>query len=327
MTGPATGPLDVVTFGEAMVLLLAEPGVPLRAAATYRRSVAGAESNVACGLARLGHRVGWFGRVGADPFGDIVLATLRADGVDVSRVRVDGGSPTGLLVRDCHGERAIDVLYYRSGSAGGRLSPGDLDSSYIAAGRVLHLSGITALLGADARATSRAAVETARAAGVPVSFDPNVRRKLAPPAHAAELLRPLAAGADVVFATADEVALLAGEDGPGWFLDRGAGLVVVKEGVRGAYATDGARTWRRPATAVAPADPVGAGDGFAAGFLSAWLRGHRVDRCLIEAGLVAAMVVQVATDLDGLPTAAQRDAALAREDPEVGGDGDDTVRR
>jgi 2-dehydro-3-deoxygluconokinase len=89
--------LDVVTFGEAMALLLAEPGVPLRRATTFRRQVAGAESNVAVGLARLGHRVGWFGRVGAGAFGDAVLATPRAEGIDVSRAVVDGTAPTGLL--------------------------------------------------------------------------------------------------------------------------------------------------------------------------------------------------------------------------------------
>jgi len=71
---------DCVTFGETMSLLYAEPTVPLAHATGFTRSTAGAESNVAIGLARLGHRVGWFGRVGADPLGTAVLAALRADG-------------------------------------------------------------------------------------------------------------------------------------------------------------------------------------------------------------------------------------------------------
>src|SRR3712207_7559335 len=105
--------LDVVTFGEAMVLLLAEPGVPLRRARTFSRQVAGAEANVAVALARLGHRVGWYGRVGADALGEAVLAALRAEGIDLSRAVVDTAAPTGLIVRDCSAARPTEVAYYR----------------------------------------------------------------------------------------------------------------------------------------------------------------------------------------------------------------------
>jgi sugar/nucleoside kinase (ribokinase family) len=80
-----------------MRLLLAEPGVALRRAHTFTSSVAGAETNVAVGLGRLGHAVRWLSRVGADPSGAHVLATLRADGVDVSCVEVDPDRHTGFL--------------------------------------------------------------------------------------------------------------------------------------------------------------------------------------------------------------------------------------
>src|SRR4051794_27707730 len=158
-------PLDVVTFGEAMALLLAEPAVPLRRALSFRRQVAGAESNAAVALARLGHPVGWFGRVGADAFGDAVLGTLRAEGIDLSRVVRDATAPTGLIARDCSAARPTEVAYYRRGSAGSRLAPSDVDGEYLARSRWLHVTGITPVLSPSASAATTAAVEAARGAG------------------------------------------------------------------------------------------------------------------------------------------------------------------
>jgi len=305
---------EVVTFGEAMGLLLAEPGRPLEHADSFRRSVAGAESNVAVALARLGHPVGWFGRVGDDAFGRAVLRTLRGEGVDVSRARVDPAAATGLIVRDCHPERAIEVLYHRAGSAGGRLAAEDVDTAWLGSARILHVTGVTAALSASALDACVTAVTAARAAGVLVSFDPNVRRKLLAAEHWPALLRPLTERADLVLTGLDEARLLTGHDerapAARHFLDLGARLVVVKDGARGAWATDGTREWAVPAHPVTACDPVGAGDAFDAGFLSARLRGLPVPAALAEAAVVAAHVVQVAGDLDGLPTARQRDAAL-----------------
>jgi 2-dehydro-3-deoxygluconokinase len=306
--------LDVVTFGEAMALLLAEPGVPLRRAVSFRRQVAGAESNVAVGLARLGHRVGWYGRVGADAFGDAVLATLRAEGIDVSRAVVDDAAPTGLLVRDCSADRPTEVAYYRRDSAGSRLEPSDVDKYYIAVAGWLHVSGVTPVLSPTAADATTAAVEAARAAGVPVCLDPNVRRRLRPPDEAAKVLRPLVGHADVVVAGEEEAMLLtdAGDvaEAGDRLLDRGVRLVVVKRGARGAWATDGTSRFEVPAFPVRAVDPVGAGDAFAAGLLSALLRQVPVGRALREAAAVAALCVAAPGDLDGLPTAAERDAYL-----------------
>jgi 2-dehydro-3-deoxygluconokinase len=306
--------LDVVTFGEAMALLLAEPGVPLRRATAFRRQIAGAESNVAVGLARLGHRVGWFGRVGADAFGDAVLATLRAEGIDVSRAVVDDAAPTGLLARDCSADRPTEVAYYRRHSAGSRLQRSDVDNFYVATASWLHVSGVTPVLSRTAAEATTTAVEAARAAGVPVCLDPNVRRRLCPPDEAATVLRPLVGYADVIVAGEDEALLLAGAgdvtEAGDRLLARGARLVVVKRGVRGAWATDGDSRFAVPAFPVRAVDPVGAGDAFAAGLLSALLRQVPVEGALREAAAVAALCVAAPGDLDGLPTAAERDAYL-----------------
>lgn len=306
---------EVVTLGEAMALLLAEPGVPLHAATRFRRSVAGAESNVAVGLARLGHTSGWTGRVGDDALGRALLATLRGEGVDTSRAVVDGAAATGVLVRDAHARRPVEVLYHRTGSAGSRLGAADVDAAWVAGARVLHVTGITPVLSPSCADAVEAAVAAAEAAGVTVSFDPNVRLRLAGPERIRALLGPLAGRADLVLAGLDEAELLSGRSGPApaadWFLERGATEVVLKRGAQGAWATDGRDTWEQGAHQVVAVDPVGAGDGFDAGWLSGWLRGLDPAARLHEAAVVGALAVEVAGDLDGLPTAAERDAYLA----------------
>jgi len=316
--GPGEQALDVVTFGEAMALLLADTGVPLDQASTFRRQLAGAEATVAIGLARLGHRAGWFGRVGADGLGRAVLGELRRDGVDVSRVVVDPAAPTGVLIRDCPAGRPVEVGYYRAGSAGSRMSPEDVDPAYVGSAQILHLTGITPVLSDSAAQATRAAVAAARDAGVLVSFDPNLRRRLAEPQRAAALLRPIAADAQVLLAGLEEAELLSGRTGreraAAWFLDQGVRCVVVKDGRRGSWASDGTRTVEQPAELVQQVDPVGAGDAYAAGFLSGWLRGLPLAELMQEASVVAALVVQAAGDVPGLPSAATRDAVLAGSD-------------
>ena len=204
---------ELVTFGESMGLLLTEPARPLRGAAGFARSIAGAESNVAVGLSRLGHPSGWFGRVGDDAFGLGILDALRREGVDVDRARVDPEAPTGLLIRDRHPQRRIQVLYYRHGSAGSRLGPGDVDEGYIAGARVLHVTGITPALSDSCLEGVRAAMDGARRRGVTVCFDPNLRLRLWSAQRAAATIEPLLASADIVLTGDGETEKLSGRGG------------------------------------------------------------------------------------------------------------------
>ena len=117
--------VDALAFGEALVAFIAADGHPLRSAAMFRRTVVGAEFNVAAGLARLGHRVQFAGRVGDDPLGRVVEEACRAHGIEGHIVR-DDGSFTGVLVRDMQVSRPTTVGYARSASAGSRLCIEDL---------------------------------------------------------------------------------------------------------------------------------------------------------------------------------------------------------
>ncbi|MCF6522925.1 sugar kinase [Streptomyces sp. JJ36] len=298
-----------------MLLMLAEPGVPLERATHFRRAVAGAESNVAAGLARLGHPARWLGRVGADPAGDAVLRELRADGVDVSYAVRDPEAPTGLLLRDSHPQRAIDAQYYRTGSAGSRLTPAQIVPEALHGARLVHVSGITPMLSRSAAEATHRLIEVARQAGAAVSLDPSVRENLGGDHAWIRTVGPLLREADLVVAGEDELELLLGggaDEGAKALLELGrAGTVVVKRRDHSATAVSREGTWRHEPFAVQVADPVGAGDAFAGGWLSAWLRGAPPERALAEAACVAALAVQAPADTDGLPTAALRDRTLA----------------
>ena len=210
----------VVTVGESMVLLDAPASGRLGAALPV--GIGGAESNVAIGLARLGVDCAWVSRVGDDALGTFLTREIRAEGVRVVATR-DPAAPTGLMVKEHRGGRPWRVRYYRAGSAASRLSPADVDAvaDEIAAADVLHLTGITAALGASPLAAVERAMAVARAAGTVVSFDVNHRATLWSDAAAGPVLGRLAAAADLVFAGPEEAALVLG---------RAAGAALVRGG-------------------------------------------------------------------------------------------------
>lgn len=203
---------DVFTFGETMVALRGSG--PLKLGGTMRVSVAGAESNVAIGLARLGHDVRWAGAVGEDEAGQLVLRTLRAEGVEVSGAATDPDAPTGLLLFEPRLPEVTRVHYYRAGSAGSRLATDTVDRAFRAAPpRVLHLTGITPALSPAARAAALRALQLAREHGSLVCLDVNFRARLWTAGEAAAVLREWMPFVDVLIASDDELPLCLPEDG------------------------------------------------------------------------------------------------------------------
>jgi 2-dehydro-3-deoxygluconokinase len=308
----ATTTPALVTLGETMALFTADRVGPLRHATTMRVSIAGAESNVAIGVRRLGHPAAWIGRVGSDELGELVLGRLRAERVDVDAAVVDPEAPTGLMVKEHRTADLARVVYYRRGSAGSRLAPGDLDEARIRGARVLHLTGITPALGATAREAVHAAAETARGAGVPVSLDVNYRSALWPPERAAAELRDLARRCQLLFAGEDEAELLVGDRGgperaAAALAALGPRQAVLKLGARGAVAVVDGTPHRQPALPVHAVDPVGAGDAFVAGYLAGVLDGAAGPDCLRIGVRCGAFAVTVAGDWEGLPTREELD--------------------
>ncbi|GGH88054.1 2-dehydro-3-deoxygluconokinase [Pullulanibacillus pueri] len=299
--------MDVVTLGESMVLFTPETPGYMRYASTFTSKIAGAESNVAVGLARLGHHVGWFSRLGADEFGKKIFTFLRGEGVDVSKALFDGEAPTGLYFKEMVTDEEINVYYYRGNSAASRLSPEDLDEAYIAGARYLHLTGITPALSASCRETVFKAIDIAKQKGVTVVFDPNLRRKLWSEEEARRVLLDIVSKADIVLPGISEGEFLFGKDQPEdmakKFIECGPSSVVLKLGAEGAYYYS-----KHEGEGYVPGfpikrvvDPVGAGDGFAAGFLSGLLERLPFEKAVQRGAAIGAIVTTFSGDVEGLP--------------------------
>ncbi|MGW2572209.1 sugar kinase [Streptomyces sp. NPDC001537] len=372
-TGPCHAPggaevVDVVALGESMVTFLPSRPGRLADVPSFDRAIGGAESNVACALAAAGHSVRWVSRVGADGFGDHLVEAIGAYGVDVTAVRRDPARPTGVYFRTA-GDRstaAHEVAYYRTGSAASAMTVGNTDLEAVRAGRVLHLSGITAALSEGCLGLLREL--TAPRAGRPlISFDVNHRPGLWPDADRADVLLELARGADVVFVGEDEAeeawGVTGGPEAVRAVLPE-PGVLVVKQGSVGATAfvssaggrgliaqfpaplkqaqpagsraagaervgaggTPHARAGDTsprpaptpgtfvPALAVDVVATTGAGDAFAAGFLSATLRNLPLRDRLRHGHLTAAAALTAPGDLAPPPTRHHADRLAALDD-------------
>ncbi len=294
---------EVVTLGESMVVFVPEDTGPLRHADRFRRAVAGAESNLAIALCRLGHPAAWIGLLGDDEFGRYVWATLRGEGVDLSGARLDPRAPTGVMFKERSAGGDSRVFYYRKGSAASLLDPGDVPAAAIAGARWLHVTGITAALGPGPRRAVEHAVRLARAAGRAVCFDPNYRARLWDPAVARPVLLDLARQADLLVLGEEEGTLLFGDGGgiAEGGLALGCRMVAVKRGGRGALLVSADECVEVPAVPVKVVEATGAGDAFAAGLLAGLLEGLPLREAGRLAALCGARACTVSGDWEGVP--------------------------
>ncbi|MFE9643076.1 sugar kinase [Streptomyces sp. NPDC006365] len=294
----------LVTVGEVLAVLAASDTGPLALGSDLRLGLAGAESNVAVGVSRLGGSATWIGRVSDDALGDLILRELRAEGVTTVAAR--DRAPTSLLLRERRTATHSRTRYYRTHTAGARLSADDIPEDLVAGAAVLHITGITPALGeGPARAVTRA-VDIAVDAGVPVSLDINFRSLLWNEQEAGRTLLPLLRRSNLVFAGPHEARLMVPDaDGPEELAKRICDLgptgAVIKLGAEGAYALLDGREHRQPAVPVTLHDSVGAGDAFAAGYLAELLSGEPPEKRLRTAALLGAFAVSTTGDWEGLP--------------------------
>ncbi|MGM9489308.1 sugar kinase [Ideonella sp. YS5] len=308
---------DVLTLGEAMVLFAAEEPGPLAHAGRFRRYGAGAELNVAIGLARLGLRVGYLSRLGADSFGQFLLDAMTAEGVSTALVRSCGGERTGFMLKG----RTLDgsdpeIEYHRRGSAASGMGPEDLVRLGAVRTRHLHLTGISPALSSGCQELVYQALGWARSQGAFVSFDPNLRPRLWPSVAAMKAaVNELAALCDLLLPGIEEGRLLTGLDDAEAIADHYLGLgacqVALKLGPRGAWCAgrDGSRQLVPGVPVPGVVDTVGAGDGFAAGVISGLLEGLALPDAALRGNRIGARVVQFPGDCDGLPTRRELDEA------------------
>jgi len=309
--------LDILSFGETMTMLVAEQAGDLAQVRHFEKRIAGADSNVAIGLSRLGFNVAWLSRVGEDSMGRFVIDSLQREGVDCRHVSVDAAHPTGFQLKSLELEGADPTVeYFRRGSAASHLSLADIKPELLKA-RHLHATGIPAALSDSCRELSRALMTQMRDAGRSVSFDPNLRPSLWP--NQATMIREinhLASLAHWVMPGMSEGELLTGYDTPAdiaaFYLDQGAEAVVIKLGAKGAYYRTQLTQAFVPGVVVPKViDTVGAGDGFAVGVISALLENLGFEQATARGNWIGSQAVQSRGDMEGLPARAQLQTAPA----------------
>jgi 2-dehydro-3-deoxygluconokinase len=298
-------PPSVLTFGEALVGYATEEPT-LRSATRFTRFLGGAELNVAVGLTRLGVAATWASVVGEDAHGDYIIDTVESLGITSLVDRAPG--PTALMFKAGGDNTDPEVLQIRHDSAFSRHANVVLkDLQRLRAYRHLHLTGIPLGTSSTARDTTLALLESATSAGLTTSFDPNLRLHLFPDQNAMRAtLNAVAAACTVVLPGMHEGRLLTGESHPAeiaeFYLRAGVQEVVIKLGPSGAFARSATQTARSRIITVQPVDTVGAGDGFAAGYLAAFLTGSTLQERVDQAAAVGALVATRRGDLDAMPT-------------------------
>lgn len=307
--------MDVVTIGESMVLFEPHEDGLIQYTENFKKRVGGAESNVAIGLSKLGHAVTWISRLGNDPFGHYIHSFIQGEGVKVKAV-FDQEAPTGVFFKQTGGYSQTSIYYYRKNSAASLLSPSDIAEEDIANARYLHITGITPALSESCFATILYTIKLAKKHNVTIVFDPNIRTKLWKSIVYNPILLGILKQVDIFLPGEDELAMLF-PDQPldaviAEILQFGVQTIVVKKGAAGAtyYTANGLEDVSGyPNHHVV--DPVGAGDGFAAGLLSGLLDGLTIPASIDRGNRIGSMMTMVRGDCVGLPTRQQLESFQA----------------
>lgn len=298
---------ELVTLGETMAVFAPVIPEPLEYSTDYRARIAGAESNLAIGVRKLGIPAGWISRLGDDGFGRFILSRIRAEGVDTSRVTVDGRHRSGVMFKEPRYAGETRVYYYRDGSAASCLCPEDIPSDYIASARILHLTGITPVLSESCRQAVMKAVEIARKNNVMISFDPNIRLKLWGERDFTGTILEILRQADIVLIGAGEAERLLGTRDIGELFSRledggRVSCIAVKNGAEGAWVGTKEGAFRIPPIRLRCVDAIGAGDAFNAGFIAGILEGRPVEICGRMGSIMGGLATQTLGDIEGFPT-------------------------
>jgi 2-dehydro-3-deoxygluconokinase len=283
--------VDILAYGEPMVEFnqTGEGGGRL-----FLQGFGGDSSNFAIAAARQGARVGYFSALGDDANGRALRALWEAEGVDPTCVKTDAAAFTAIYFVT-HDSSGHAFHFYRTGSAASRLRPADVPRERIAAAKVLHLSGISLAISADACDTGYAAIHAARAAGVRVSFDTNLRLKLWPIDRARAVMADVMRLTDICLPSYDDVLALTGIADPDALVDHclalGAKTVALKLGEQGAIVADAQQRHRIAPFACTPVDATGAGDTFGGAVVARLVAGDT----LRDAGRYAAAAAALST--------------------------------
>ena len=303
MTNSATPPFDLTTLGEIMLRLSVPNGQRLADLRRLDVEPGGAEGNVCAALAGLGHRCAWLSRLPDNPLGQMILRRLQAFGIDTTGVVLaEKGRVGTYYVEFATAPRPIQVVYDRADSAIANMTSDEVNWPHLLNTRLVHLTGITPALSPSCRRLTQDVVARAKEAGVPLSLDVNYRALLWSEREAAEALRPLIQGIDLLLCGRGDAARLFGLTGE----DRQvlealqamsqAKRVVLTLGGGGAIALDEGTLLSQDGLPAEIVDRLGAGDAFAAGVIDGWLRGSLAEG-LRQGVALGAMALSQAGDM------------------------------
>lgn len=299
---------ELITIGETMAVMSPKEQGPLRYVSDYKLRMAGAESNVAVGLCKLGHTAGWISRVGEDEMGAYVLNAVRAEGVDCSHVIVDEDHRTGLMLKEM-GNGETKVYYYRENSAASHLCQKDLDKRYLSKAKIIHLTGITPVLSKSCEGAVVAMAAYAKKKGILLSFDPNIRKKLWKDKDYSGLMQALLFMSDIALLGKDEAEQILGISEPEAIVnqlrDKGVKYIGLKDGSNGAWVADGESMEFVAPYPCRTVDPIGAGDAFNAAFLAGILENRSLSECGRMAAIAGALATETPGDIEGYPSMKQ----------------------
>ena len=264
----------LIALGEALIdFMPLETGVPLADVTSFEKAPGGAPANVAACVAKLGARSMVITQLGEDGFGDFLVNTLRASGVDVSAVRRTDAAPTGLAFVSLRADGEREFLFYRSPSADMLLEPDLISDLWFKGGDILHFCSV-ALNAEPMRRSHRRAVDLALDRGIMLSFDVNLRFPLW---RDREELRKAVfdfiPGVHLLKTGCDELMFLtgAGHDESVAMMLELVPVLLVTYGKDGAALNMRDRCVFHPGYGTAAVDTTGAGDSFVGSFLASLL--------------------------------------------------------
>ena len=307
----------IIALGELLVDFVPENDeVYLDSPGKIIKTASGSSGIMACAVARLRQKAGFIGKIGVDPLSRFVYQTIRAQGVDLSRVVQSKEGQIGLAFIE-YTPQGRNYQFYRKNSVGSGYSAADIDYEYIRECFAVHYSGMLLELSPDMRSACQEMVRSAREQGVIVSFDPNIRKEMIRDEEAGKRLRNAIATADVISPTLEEAEYLTGETQLSCILRKlhamGPKLIAVTRDARGAVISCQGEVFEVDGIPVEAVDPTGAGDTFAAAMLVGLYRGYELREILQYANCAGALatskrgVIGVALPTDQMVLQLMRD--------------------
>lgn len=307
--------IDVITFGEPLFLFYAKEIAKLEDVSTWNSVLAGAETNVATGLSRLGHKTGFVTKLGDDSFGRFILKAMVAEGIDTRDIKISTERRTGLYLKAKADVGDPDIEYLRAGSAASEMTLDDYDEEYFKQAKLLHFTSIFASLSKNNLEFTYHVTKRMREMGKTVTFDPNIRPDLWESEEVMiETMNKLAENADVIIPGYTEAQMLSGqesyEDVAKFYLDKGVKIVVLTE-AEGAYYATKDESGYVSGYKIDVVDTVGAGDAFTVGLISALLEDKTLEEAVLRANATGGRQVTFQGDNDGLPTPEELEQFMA----------------